>query len=75
MLYCLLCFGFNAIDRAYFSLLNDKPYALFSVPFEVRLYDARKSTDNADFFTVVQPDLCVICDPNKLDEQGAIAAP
>jgi Uma2 family endonuclease len=56
-------------------LLKDKPCKLFSAPFDVRLYDAKKSKGNADIFTVVQPDLCVICDPNKLDEHGAIAAP
>lgn len=55
--------------------LNDKPCNLFSAPFDVRLYDSKKSKRNEDVFTVVQPDLCVICDPNKLDEHGAIAAP
>lgn len=54
---------------------NDKPCNLFSAPFDVRLYDSKKSKRNEDVFTVVQPDLCLICDPNKLDEHGAIAAP
>lgn len=58
-----------------FQLLRDKPCYLFSAPFDVRLYDSKKSKRNEDVFTVVQPDLCVICDPNKLDEHGAIAAP
>lgn len=58
-----------------FQLLTDKPCNLFSAPFDVRLYDSKKSKRNEDVFTVVQPDLCVICDPNKLDEHGAIAAP
>lgn len=55
--------------------LNDKPCSLFSAPFDVRLYDSKKSKRNEDVFTVVQPDLCLICDPNKLDDHGAIAAP
>src|ERR1700761_143012 len=28
-----------------------------------------------DIYTVLQPDLCVICDPSKLDKCGCIGAP
>ncbi len=28
-----------------------------------------------EVLTVVQPDLCIICDPEKLDEQGCNGAP
>jgi len=48
---------------------------LFSAPFDVRLLDKKKSTKDKDIFTVVQPDLCVICDENKLDARGAFGAP
>lgn len=48
---------------------------LFSAPFDVRLLDKKKSTEDKDIYTVVQPDLCVICDENKIDERGAIGAP
>ncbi len=48
---------------------------LFSAPFDVRLLDKKKSTNDTAVFTVVQPDLCVICDENKLDEKGAFGAP
>jgi len=35
----------------------------YAAPFDVRLFDKRKSEKaNKDIFTVVQPDLCVICD-------------
>ncbi|MGY4675086.1 Uma2 family endonuclease [Ursidibacter arcticus] len=43
---------------------------LYVAPFDVRFPD-----ENGNIKTVVQPDLCVICDPNKLDEQGCIGAP
>lgn len=46
---------------------------LFSAPFDVRI--PRQSREDKDIFTVVQPDLCVICDPDKLDERGCIGAP
>ena len=48
---------------------------LYAAPFDVRLLDKKKSTENKDIFTVVQPDLCVVCDENKLDDRGCIGAP
>jgi Uma2 family endonuclease len=48
---------------------------LFSAPFDVRLLDKKKSTNDSEVFTVVQPDLCIICDENKLDQRGAFGAP
>jgi Uma2 family endonuclease len=48
---------------------------LFPAPFDVRLIDKKKSTLDDAIFTVVQPDLCVICDDDKIDEKGAIGAP
>jgi Uma2 family endonuclease len=49
---------------------------LFSAPFDVRLLDKKKSQKaNKDIYTVVQPDICVICDKSKLDERGCIGAP
>lgn len=48
---------------------------LFAAPFDVRLPDSKKKTGDKDVFTVVQPDLCIICDENKLDERGCIGAP
>ena len=48
---------------------------LFAAPFDVRLIDKKKSTLDKEIFTVVQPDLCVICDDTKIDERGAIGAP
>lgn len=45
---------------------------MFPAPFDVRLpVSKRKGQDT----TVVQPDLCVICDPDKLDERGCAGAP
>lgn len=49
---------------------------LFAAPFDVRLYDRKKSTvANQEIYTVVQPDLCVICDRDKIDVQGCLGAP
>lgn len=42
----------------------------YFAPFDVRFLD-----DSGKVKTVVQPDLCVVCDPTKLDEKGCLGAP
>ena len=59
-----------------FNFLENKACQVFSAPFDVRLYDRNKSLlANKEITTVVQPDICVICDNSKLDEQGCNGAP
>jgi len=59
-----------------FNYCLSKPCQVFAAPFDVRLYNRKKSLlANRDITTVVQPDICVICDPEKLDEQGCNGAP
>lgn len=49
---------------------------VFNAPFDVRLLDKKKSKSaNKDVFTVIQPDICVICDIDKLDTKGCVGAP
>lgn len=47
---------------------------LFVAPFDVRLPVKNRKRDH-EVTTVVQPDLCVICDESKLDERGCCGAP
>ena len=61
------------IFAALYAFLQGKPCEVFPAPFDVRL--PSRSLKNEDIDTVVQPDLCVICDPKKLDELGCIGAP
>jgi len=56
-----------------FQFLKGKTCEVYEAPFDVRL--PKKSTRNEDIFTVVQPDICVICDPGKLDEAGCLGPP
>lgn len=56
------------------NYLRDKPCKVFHAPFDVRL-PQHNETGNHEIFTVVQPDICVICDNSKLDERGCIGAP
>lgn len=46
---------------------------IYTAPFNVRL--PRKSKDDKDIITVVQPDVCVVCDKTKIDEKGCLGAP
>ncbi len=55
------------------NFLNNNPCKVYVAPFDVRL--PRKSKKDKDIFTVLQPDLCVICDLSKLDKRGCIGAP
>lgn len=45
--------------------LRGRPCKLFFAPFDVRLKRPHESGADADITTVVQPDLCVICDLKK----------
>lgn len=56
--------------------LKHKKCRVYAAPFDVRLYDRKKSIlASQDIHTVVQPDLCVICNHELLDEQGCNGAP
>ncbi|WP_394752162.1 Uma2 family endonuclease [Crenothrix sp.] len=58
------------------NYLEGKQCEAFAAPFDVRLYDRRKSIlASEDIHTVVQPDICVICKPELLDQQGCNGAP
>jgi len=48
---------------------------LFLSPFDVRILNIKKSTSDKEVYTVVQPDLCIICDEEKLDERGCNGTP
>ncbi|MGB0891723.1 MAG: Uma2 family endonuclease [Flavobacteriaceae bacterium] len=53
-------------------MFKKQPCKVFSAPFDVRL--SKKKKDQL-VETVVQPDICVICDLSKLDDRGCIGAP
>ena len=64
------------LTRAFYeSFPENNRCEVYIAPFDVRLLDKQKSTDDKDIYTVVQPDLCVICDASKLDKRGCIGAP
>lgn len=52
--------------------LKGKSCKVYNAPFDVRLFPIKEDGKN---FTVVQPDLCVICDLTKIDEKGCFGPP
>ena len=61
------------ISSTLFNFLNNKPCKVYTAPFDVRFPKGSKA--DKDVYTVLQPDICVICDLSKLDDRGCIGAP
>ena len=55
------------------NFLEGKPCKVYSAPFDVRF--PKESKADKDVYTVLQPDICVVCDKSKLDARGCIGAP
>ncbi|WP_237487912.1 Uma2 family endonuclease [Hufsiella arboris] len=53
--------------------MKNKHCKVYAAPFDVRF--PKDSKADKDIYTVLQPDICVICDPSKLDARGCIGAP
>ena len=53
---------------------EDKLCKVYDAPFDVRLPVQNKKKPN-QIHTVVQPDLFVVCDLDKLDDDGCLGAP
>lgn len=62
------------IERPISNYLYKKTCKVYSAPFDVRIPMNDEEGEDA-IYTVVQPDICVICDPKKLDDRGCIGAP
>lgn len=56
-----------------YNYQSGNPCKVYAAPFDVRL--PMKSKKHEDIDTVVQPDICVVCDQNKLDELGCVGPP
>lgn len=59
------------LSGCFYENFKRKPCGVFVAPFDVRLPIASAKKDT----TVVQPDLCIICNENKLDKRGCNGAP
>ena len=61
--------NFDAVVKRYHGKCE-----VFFAPFDVR-FPKHGETGNDNIDTVVQPDICVVCDESKLDELGCCGAP
>ena len=62
----------NKLSSSITWFLKDKSCELYTAPFDVRF---PKGKGDKQIFTVVQPDICVICDKSKLDDRGCVGSP
>jgi len=59
--------------RQFSNYLLDKSCEVYVAPFDVRLPEFDEADEDID--TVVQPDIVVVCDRDKLDDKGGKGAP
>ena len=61
----------NNLTGCFYENFKRKPCRVFQAPFDVRLPIKSEKKDT----TVVQPDLCIVCDEIKIDKKGRNGVP
>ncbi|MBU1752413.1 Uma2 family endonuclease [bacterium] len=61
------------LHRQISNYLIDKSCQVYVAPFDVRLPESDESDEEIE--TVVQPDIVVVCERNKLDDKGCKGSP
>lgn len=65
-----------ALENKFYNYFAGNNCSVFHAPFDVRLYNRKKSLlQEKDVFTVVQPDICIVCDATKIDTKGCNGSP
>lgn len=59
----------------FYNYFKNKECRVYHAPFDVRLVKNAQGTTDKEIYSVVQPDICVICDLSKLDDRGCLGAP
>lgn len=57
------------------NYLVHKTCKVYHAPSDVRLPKVKTNISDQEIYTVVQPDLYVVCDLSKLDDRGCLGAP
>jgi len=63
-----------AIAAQLYNFLEGKKWEVYPAPFGVRLFE-KDGDGPEDVDTMVEPDISVICDKNKIDKRGCKGAP
>jgi Uma2 family endonuclease len=65
----------SGINSLLWNLLLKQKCQVFPAPFDVRFPSKNGEVSDDKIYTVVQPDICIVCDESKLDERGCLGAP
>lgn len=63
-----------ALAAQLYNFLEGKPCKVYPAPFSVRLFE-KDNDEPKNVDTMVEPDISVICDKNKIDKHGCKGAP
>ena len=64
------------LNSVFYNYFLKNPCEFYAAPFGMRFLDSQKSAKyNKDIYSVIQPDICVVCDNSKLDDKGCLGAP
>ena len=62
------------LSNMLYQCMKARECKVFTAPFDVRIPRTLTARDD-ETDTVVQPDICVVCEASKLDERGCLGAP
>ena len=65
----------TALTGIFYQFLLNKKCKVYHAPSDVRLPDDKTNKNDKQIYTVVQPDIYVVCDLSKLDDKGCLGAP
>ncbi len=65
----------GSIYGQFWNHLRNHNCKVYHAPFDVRFPSSKDELNDDKVYTVVQPDISIICDLTKLDEKGCIGAP
>jgi len=66
--------SFN-LSRSFGNFIYNKHCKGFAAPSDVRFPKNKKNKTDEQVYTVLQPDLYIVCDLSKIDDRGCLGAP
>lgn len=65
----------TTLSSLFWNFLHHKKCQVYHAPSDVRLPKSNDKSEDKQIYTVVQPDLFVVCDLSILDDRGCLGAP
>jgi Uma2 family endonuclease len=63
------------LNGLFWYFLRDKKCEVYHAPSDVRLPKGKNARSDKQIYTVLQPDVYIICDLMKMDDRGCLGAP